>query len=87
MDSLVRGPRRSERSLTLSHVYAHVVATRRSDAAWQVATPGVALIIAGPVFAFRFHQNPGSVALGVAAGVFGVALLISVFLRYFRQRS
>lgn len=53
---------------------------------WQVATPGVALIIAGPVFAVRFHGNAGYVALRVAAGVFGVALLVYTYVRYFRQR-
>lgn len=64
-----------------------VVAERNRDAAWQVATPGVALIIGGPVFSVRSAGNPGYVAMGLAAGAVGVLLLVYVSVRYFRRRS
>lgn len=50
----------------------------------QVVVPGVALVIAGPVFATRFADRPLYVVLGVVAGVVGVGLLV---LTYFRSRG
>lgn len=60
---------------------------QRSLAISQVVVPGVALVIAGPVFAARFSGNGLYVVLGVLAGIVGVGLLVYADLRYRRRRS